>query len=90
MQGKYYEKSDIDTGVLHKDMTVSVDSLSKITGMVILLDKGTFIYNEDEIGFGRIVYIGEKYPQGVKSENVISIYNEFDMSPDNLSIEGGN
>lgn len=73
---KYYSLDELKIG-----MTVSVRSLNKILGVRILLDKESHVRDKNEIGFGRIVYIGTI--EKCDSEKNIVIYNcedhiEFD------------
>lgn len=77
MQGKYYELNDLEIG-----KRVSVRSLDKIVKVRILLDKKTFTPDEDELGFGNIVFIGNNsyLEKGISPNDVFIVYNTFDRT----------
>lgn len=81
MSKVYYSLNDLKIG-----MIVSVKSISKILNVRILLDKKTFVYDEDEIGFGKIVYIGSN-EDDININDVIVICNRVDESNEEYSID---
>ena len=81
MGTKYYKLEE-----LHVGMRVSVESLDKIVGTRILLDRETFDYRDR--GEGTIVFIGnEDYDASKLSPStIIPIYNAFDVTDESIDI----
>ncbi len=65
---KYYTLEELKVG-----MEVSTLSLSKIYDVVILLDRSTFRFDEEEMGFGKILAIDPKVWENNK--DTIPIFN---------------
>lgn len=81
---KYYTLEELEVG-----MRVSVASLDKIVDVPIGLDVKTFVDDDDEIGFGNILYIGKDSPDkdNYSINDVFCVYNDCDMTEEYEELE---